>query len=175
MPRNMTRPPGAMIIVDIMREHNAVREGVKLGIPIVALIDTNCDPTDIDYPIPCNDDGIRSIKLIIQKIAEAVEEGRALRKGRKKKEDSSPEADSSPKSSSAKDKAAKAKPAKKKKTAAKSKKKKTETEDVAPAAEESARPEKDGVEEVSASEPVTESGDRKEEAVIKDEDSNKSS
>ena len=77
--RKMDKLPGALVVVDIMREDNAVREGKKLGIPMVAMVDTNCDPTLIDYPIPGNDDGIRSSKLVISKIVEIIEEGISLR------------------------------------------------------------------------------------------------
>jgi small subunit ribosomal protein S2 len=63
-------------MVDQRREYNAVQECVKLGIPIVALLDTNCDPDTVDVPIPANDDAIRSIKLIIGKLADAIYEGR---------------------------------------------------------------------------------------------------
>ncbi len=78
--RAMEKLPGVMVVIDIGRELNAVREARKLGIPIVALIDTNCDPTLVDLPIPGNDDGIRSTKLIISKIEEAIAEGIELRK-----------------------------------------------------------------------------------------------
>lgn len=78
--RAMEKLPGVMVVIDIGRELNAVREARKLGIPIVALIDTNCDPTLVDFPIPGNDDGIRSTKLIISKLEEAIAEGIELRK-----------------------------------------------------------------------------------------------
>ena len=80
--RAMEDLPGVMVVIDIGREMNAVREARKLGIPIVALIDTNCDPTLVDLPIPGNDDGIRSTKLIISKIEEAIVVGIELRKKR---------------------------------------------------------------------------------------------
>jgi small subunit ribosomal protein S2 len=66
-----------MVIVDPKKEKNAVREAKALGITTVALIDTDCDPTQIDLPIPGNDDGIRSIDLIIKQLADAVLAGRA--------------------------------------------------------------------------------------------------
>ncbi len=69
--RTMTRLPSAIFIVDPKNEAIAVREGRRLGIPIVAIVDTNCDPDDIDYIIPGNDDAIRAIRLITSKIAEA--------------------------------------------------------------------------------------------------------
>jgi small subunit ribosomal protein S2 len=69
-----------MFVVDIKREHNAVAEARRLKIPLVALVDTNCDPRPVDYVIPSNDDAIRAIKLLVAKMAEAVLEGKALRK-----------------------------------------------------------------------------------------------
>lgn len=74
--RNMKSIPAAIFIVDPSREHIAVNEAKKLRIPIVAIVDTNCDPDNIDYVIPGNDDAIRAIKLFTSKIAEAVLEGR---------------------------------------------------------------------------------------------------
>jgi len=74
--RTMTRNPDALFIVDMKKEHNAVREARKLNIPIVAIIDTNCDPDEADYPIPGNDDAIRAIRLFCQAMANAVIEGR---------------------------------------------------------------------------------------------------
>ncbi len=74
--RNMTELPGAIFIVDTKKEHIAVSEAQKLGIPIVAIVDTNCDPDEIDYPIPGNDDAIRAVKLITSKMADAVLEGK---------------------------------------------------------------------------------------------------
>ncbi|MCG8604285.1 30S ribosomal protein S2 [bacterium] len=73
--RDMNRLPGAVFIVDTKKESIAVKESVKLGIPIVAMIDTNCDPDDIDYPIPANDDAFKSINLITHALADAVLEG----------------------------------------------------------------------------------------------------
>ena len=74
--RNMTELPGALFIVDPRKEHLAVAEARTLGIPIVAIVDTNCDPDEIDFPIPGNDDAIRAVKLIAAKVADAVIEGR---------------------------------------------------------------------------------------------------
>lgn len=71
----MRRVPDVAIIVDIRREYNAVQECHKLGIPIISLLDTNCDPDLVDVPIPGNDDAIRSIKLILGKLADAIYEG----------------------------------------------------------------------------------------------------
>ena len=67
---------GAMFIIDPKKERNAVFEAKKLGIPIVSIVDTNCDPNEIDFPIPGNDDAIRAVKLITSKIADAIIEGR---------------------------------------------------------------------------------------------------
>ena len=74
--REMKKLPGALFIVDPRKEHIAIAEARTLKIPIVAIIDTNCDPDEIDYPIPGNDDAIRAVKLITAKIADAVIEGR---------------------------------------------------------------------------------------------------
>ncbi|MCK4390293.1 MAG: 30S ribosomal protein S2 [Desulfobacterales bacterium] len=74
--RDMGRLPGALFIVDPKNENIAVREGRRLGIPIVAIVDTNCDPDEIDYIIPGNDDAIRAIRLITSRIADACIEGR---------------------------------------------------------------------------------------------------
>jgi len=74
--RNMNRLPGAMFIVDPKNEAIAVREGRRLNIPIVAIVDTNCDPDDIDYIIPGNDDAIRAIRLLTSRIADACIEGK---------------------------------------------------------------------------------------------------
>ncbi len=77
--RSMTHLPDILFIVDVQRESLAVTEANKLNIPIVAMVDTNCDPDPIDYPIPSNDDAIRAIKLMAGKIADAVIEGMQLR------------------------------------------------------------------------------------------------
>ena len=73
--RTMEKLPAAIFIVDPKKEHNAVLEAKKLGIPVIAIVDTNCDPDDADYVIPGNDDAIRAIKLISSAIADAVIEG----------------------------------------------------------------------------------------------------
>lgn len=78
--RNMKRLPDYVFIVDVSRETTAVHEANKLDIPIIALVDTNCDPRGVDYVIPSNDDAIRAIKLLVGKIADAVIEGKAARK-----------------------------------------------------------------------------------------------
>ena len=81
--REMGRTPAAVWIVDTKKEHLAVDEARKLGIPIVAILDTNCDPDDVDYPIPGNDDAIRSVGLLTRVIADAVAEGLIARGGSK--------------------------------------------------------------------------------------------
>ena len=78
--RDMTQVPDLLYIVDVRREHTAVREANILNIPIVAMVDTNCDPDLIDYVIPSNDDAIRAIKLLVGVAADAVIEGKNLRK-----------------------------------------------------------------------------------------------
>ena len=78
--RNMKSLPGMVFAVDVRREETAVHEANLLGIPVIALVDTNCDPRGIDYVVPSNDDAIRAIKLLTGKIADAALEGRALRK-----------------------------------------------------------------------------------------------
>ncbi|MBP1587684.1 MAG: 30S ribosomal protein S2 [Clostridia bacterium] len=74
--RTMTSLPNAVFVVDPKAEKNAVLEARKLGIPVIGIVDTNCDPEDVDYAIPANDDAIRAIKLITAKMADAVIEGR---------------------------------------------------------------------------------------------------
>lgn len=81
--RDMGRLPSAVWIVDTKKEHLAVDEAKKLGIPIIAILDTNCDPDDVDYPIPGNDDAIRSVGLLTRVIADAVAEGLIARGGAK--------------------------------------------------------------------------------------------
>lgn len=73
--KEMKRVPGALFIVDPRKEKNAIQEAKILGIPVVAIVDTNCDPEEVDYVIPGNDDAIRAVKLITAKIADAVIEG----------------------------------------------------------------------------------------------------
>ncbi len=74
--KTMTKLPGALFVVDPRKEHNAISEARKLNIPIVAIVDTNCDPDEVDYVIPANDDAIRAIRLIASTMANAVIEGR---------------------------------------------------------------------------------------------------
>jgi small subunit ribosomal protein S2 len=75
--KEMTELPGAIFIVDPTKERIALAESARMGIPVVAIVDTNCNPDEIDYPVPANDDAIRAIKLICTKIADAVLEGKA--------------------------------------------------------------------------------------------------
>jgi small subunit ribosomal protein S2 len=77
--RNMKRLPDILFVVDVMREDTAVHEANLKNIPVLAMVDTNCDPKNVDYVIPSNDDAIRAIKLIVGKIADAVMEGKAIR------------------------------------------------------------------------------------------------
>ena len=72
----MNKIPGALFIVDPRKEKIAVAEAKKLGIPVIAIVDTNCDPDDVDYVIPGNDDAIRAVKLIAATMADAIIEGR---------------------------------------------------------------------------------------------------
>ncbi len=78
--RNMGRLPDLLFVVDVRREETAIHEANILEIPVIALVDTNCDPRNIDYIIPSNDDAIRAIKLLVGKMADAVLEGKAMRK-----------------------------------------------------------------------------------------------
>jgi len=79
--RDMARTPSAVWIVDTNKEHLAVEEAKKLGIPIIAILDSNCDPDDVDFPIPGNDDAIRSVTLLTRVVADAVAEGLLARAG----------------------------------------------------------------------------------------------
>ncbi len=84
--KNMTKLPGAVFIIDPKKEAIAVQEANKLGIPVVAIVDTNCDPDNIDFVIPGNDDAIRAIRLFASKMSEACAEGSQLRKDAKQTE-----------------------------------------------------------------------------------------
>ena len=79
--RDMQKIPSAVWVVDTKKEHIAVGEARKLGIPVVAILDTNCDPDEVDYPIPGNDDAIRSVALLTRVLADAVAEGLMARAG----------------------------------------------------------------------------------------------
>ena len=78
--RNMAKTPEMLFVVDVRREDTSIHEANLLEIPVVAMVDTNCDPRNIDYIIPSNDDAIRAIKLVVGKVADAVLEGQAMRK-----------------------------------------------------------------------------------------------
>ncbi|HEX9823032.1 MAG TPA: 30S ribosomal protein S2 [Actinomycetota bacterium] len=83
--QDMDGRPDAVLIIDTLKEHIAVTEANKLGIPIIAIVDTNCDPDEVDFVIPGNDDAIRAVSLVASVIADAVEEGRQI--GAKEKVD----------------------------------------------------------------------------------------
>ena len=80
---DLTRLPAALFVIDVKREHIAVKEAQKLNIPVYALVDTNSDPTTVDFPIPGNDDAFNSIEMIVKQISEAIEEGLKERKKEK--------------------------------------------------------------------------------------------
>ena len=84
--RDMSRLPSAIFVVDIQKEANAVKEAVRLNIPVIAMVDTCCDPTPIDYVIPANDDATKSIALIMDILCKAIQEGLEERKLEKEKE-----------------------------------------------------------------------------------------
>jgi small subunit ribosomal protein S2 len=89
--RDMQRVPSAIWVVDTKKEHIAVDEARKLGIPVIAVLDTNCDPDEVDFPIPGNDDAIRSAALLTRVIADAVADGLIARSGRSSRSDDKPE------------------------------------------------------------------------------------
>ena len=91
--RNMNRTPSMLWVVDTKKEHLAVDEATKLGIPVVAILDTNCDPDEVQYPIPGNDDAIRSVSLLTRVVADAVAEGLMARQGGNKGEAEEPMAE----------------------------------------------------------------------------------
>lgn len=103
----MPRLPGALFVVDINREHIAVKEARKLGIPIIAMVDTNCDPDLVNFPIPANDDALKSIDLIAGVIASAINEGRKTRDSQQAEEKAAQQRQAEEKA--AKDEAAKPK------------------------------------------------------------------
>ncbi|HSG06680.1 MAG TPA: 30S ribosomal protein S2, partial [Nitrospiria bacterium] len=90
--KDMTELPGAVFIVDSKKEHIAVREAQRLKIPIIAILDSNCDPDDADWIIPGNDDALRGIRLITNRLADAVLEGLELRAKNQPQPDAKPEA-----------------------------------------------------------------------------------
>jgi small subunit ribosomal protein S2 len=114
---DLTRLPAALFIVDVTKEYIAVREARRLNIPVFAMVDTNSNPDDIDFPIPANDDASKSIALIIDKVAAAIEEGLNERKLEKEKE--GPVKEKEPKQKGARKGAAKAKAESTQKEAAK--------------------------------------------------------
>jgi len=83
---NMTKLPGALFLVDVKKEHIAIDEARKLNIPIFSIVDTNCDPDLIDYPIPANDDAVKSIEIITKTIADAAIEGNQVSKTKREDE-----------------------------------------------------------------------------------------
>jgi len=80
---DLSRLPAALFIVDIKREHIAIAEAKKLGIPVFALVDTNSNPNEVDFPIPANDDAYKSVNLLVKAFGAAIEEGLAERKKEK--------------------------------------------------------------------------------------------
>ncbi|MEI7808035.1 MAG: 30S ribosomal protein S2 [Verrucomicrobiota bacterium] len=91
--RDLDKMPAALFVVDVKREHNAVAEARTLGIPVVALVDTNCDPDDAQYPIAANDDAIRSVRLILQAVSQTITQARAefeSKKSRRVNEEAAP-------------------------------------------------------------------------------------
>ncbi|MFQ5589129.1 MAG: 30S ribosomal protein S2, partial [Nitrospiria bacterium] len=97
--KNMRRLPAAMFIIDTIKEKTAVLEARRLGIPVIAIVDTNCNPDEVDYPIPGNDDAVRAIRLITSRIADAAVEG--LRLQEKADVPASPPAEAPPKAEEA--------------------------------------------------------------------------
>jgi len=92
---DLNRPPAALFVIDVKREHIAVAEAQKLNIPVFAMVDTNSDPTQVDFPIPANDDAFKSISIITRYIGQAIEE--ALNERKKDKEEASQKKDESEK------------------------------------------------------------------------------
>lgn len=78
--KNMSLKLGALYVVDVAQEANAVREARRLGVPVVAIVDSNADPSQVDYPVPCNDDAIKTIKLITSYVQDVIEAGKAAAK-----------------------------------------------------------------------------------------------
>ena len=94
--RQMSRLPDAVFVIDTRREKIAVDEARKLRIPVIGLVDTNCDPDDVDYVIPGNDDALRAIRLFVTRIADAVISGRGLKEATEAADDGAPQAASPP-------------------------------------------------------------------------------
>ncbi len=159
----MTRLPGALFVVDTMREHIAVKEALKLNIPIFAMVDTNSDPREIDYLIPSNDDASKSIEIIMQQVTDAVAEGLSDRKSEKQADKEGADADAKKQEAPAKKKEAPAPVAEKVVEAAPE-----VVEEVAPVVEETpATPEVVEEVAVAAEAPVVE--EKKEKAPAKKE------
>jgi small subunit ribosomal protein S2 len=93
---DMTRQPSALFVIDVCKEHIAVHEAKRLGIPVFAMVDTNSDPSDIDFVIPANDDAAKSISLIIEIMCKAIDEGLNERKAEKDKESAPAEKEETP-------------------------------------------------------------------------------
>lgn len=91
--KNMAARVGAVFVIDVTHDVNAVREARKLNIPVVALVDTNADPTLIDYPIPCNDDAIKSIQLVTEYVKQAIETGKNKHAKKVEKAEPAPDKD----------------------------------------------------------------------------------
>lgn len=104
--RNMKKLPTAVFVVDTAEEETAVREASKLGIPVVGIVDTNADPNVVTYPIPGNDDAIRSINLFARTVAQAIENGKRMRSEGKDKVDMAAEAPAEPKATATLDETA---------------------------------------------------------------------
>ena len=83
---SLTRLPAALFVVDVVREHIAIKEATRLGIPVFAIVDTNADPNVVDFAIPGNDDAAKSVEIILSKVCEAIQEGLEERKADKDKE-----------------------------------------------------------------------------------------
>ncbi len=94
--KDMRRLPGAIFVVDTRKEHTAVLEARRLEIPVIALADTNCDPDEMDFPIPANDDAIRAVRLLCTKIADAALEGRRELESQQKDQEPGEEAEAVP-------------------------------------------------------------------------------
>lgn len=112
--RSLNGNPGAMFVVDVKREHNAVAEARKLGIPVVAITDTNADPDLVDYPIAANDDAIRSVRLILATIGQAITKAMAeyeSKSSRRKQTEEAPAAEAAPATEAAAPEATPATPA----------------------------------------------------------------
>lgn len=86
--KEMPIKPAVVVVIDVLHDKNAVLEAIKLGVPVVGLVDTNVDPRTISYPVPCNDDALKTIELVCQYVQQAIEAGQSQQKTVAKKEDS---------------------------------------------------------------------------------------